>query len=95
MYFDVLWVYLSGSWTYDGFQLDLKLRFKDGDLSKYVESGEWHLIGFPAKRNVEFYSCCVEPYYDLTWSIIISRKSLFYTYNLVLPCVLLMLIGKT
>ena len=71
----------------------MTLKFEEGDLSKYVESGEWYLIGFPAKRNVEYYSCCAEPYPDLTWKIIISRKSLFYTYNLVLPCVLLMLIG--
>ena len=47
----------------------------------------------PAVRNVEYYSCCIEPYPDLTYTVIIARKSLFYTYNLVLPCVLLMMIG--
>ena len=49
--------------------------------------------GMPAVRNVEFYSCCVEPYVDVTYEIIIRRKPMFFTYNLVFPCVLLMGIG--
>lgn len=90
----MLYDIFTGSWTYDGFQLDLKLRLDHGDLSKYIVSGEWDLIGMPAVRNVEYYTCCIEPYPDLTYTVIIARKSLFYTYNLVLPCVLLMMIGK-
>ena len=34
-----------GSWTYNGFQLDLRLRQKGVDLSNYVVNGEWSLIG--------------------------------------------------
>ncbi|CAL1283247.1 unnamed protein product [Larinioides sclopetarius] len=35
-----------GSWTYDGFQLDLRLASEDGgDLSTYITNGEWDLIG--------------------------------------------------
>ena len=64
-----------------------------GDLTKFIESGEWDLIGMPAKRNVEYYSCCAEPYVDVTYTIIIRRKPMFFTYNLVFPCVLLMGIG--
>ena len=82
-----------GSWTYDGYQLDLRNLKGTGDLSKFIESGEWTLVGMPAKRNVEYYSCCVEPYVDVTYTIIIKRKPMFFTYNLVFPCVLLMGIG--
>ena len=82
-----------GSWTYDGFQLDL-INLKDsGDLSKFLRNGEWDLISMPAIRNVEYYSCCAEPYVDVTYSIVIRRKPMFFTYNLVFPCVLLMGIG--
>lgn len=82
-----------GSWTYDGFQLDLINLKETGDLTKFIESGEWDLIGMPARRNVEYYSCCAEPYVDVTYTIIIRRKPMFFTYNLVFPCVLLMGIG--
>ena len=82
-----------GSWTYDGFQLDLINLKESGDLSKYISSGEWDLEGMPAKRSVEYYSCCAEPYVDVTYTIIIKRKPMFFTYNLVFPCVLLMGIG--
>ena len=82
-----------GSWTYDGFQLDLINLKESGDLSKYIPSGEWDLEGMPAERHVEYYSCCAEPYVDVTYTIIIKRKPMFFTYNLVFPCVLLMGIG--
>jgi|SRR6218665_285014 len=39
-----------GSWTYDGFQLDLRNLKETGDLTKYTISGEWDLVGMPAAR---------------------------------------------
>jgi len=42
---------------------------------------------------VEIYSCCSEPYVDITYTIVLRRKPMFFTYNLVFPCVLLMAIG--
>jgi len=39
-----------GSWTYDGFQMDLVNLSWSGDLSKYTTSGEWDLVGMPAAR---------------------------------------------
>lgn len=35
-----------GSWTYDGFQIDLRMSSEEGgDLSTYITNGEWELIG--------------------------------------------------
>ncbi|XP_013418084.1 neuronal acetylcholine receptor subunit alpha-5 isoform X2 [Lingula anatina] len=79
-----------GSWTYDGFQLDV--FFYDGekvDLKDYVESNEWVVMDSPAKKNVKTYPCCPEPFPDLTFTIRFRRKVAFYNYILVLPCVLL------
>jgi len=79
-----------GSWTYDGFKLDLKLKDKDGgDLATYVDNGEWHLIGVPATRNEVFYDCCPAPYLDITFTIRIRRRTLYYFFNLIVPCVLI------
>ena len=59
------------------------------DITDYVHSNEWELIGNPAKRTVRYYSCCTEPYPDLTFTIRLKRIAVFYNYILVLPCVLL------
>jgi len=34
-----------GSWTYNGFQLDLRLSKDTFDLTNYVSNGEWELLG--------------------------------------------------
>ncbi|XP_055847513.1 neuronal acetylcholine receptor subunit alpha-7-like isoform X2 [Episyrphus balteatus] len=79
-----------GSWTYDGFQLDLQLQDETGgDISSYVLNGEWELLGVPGKRNEIYYNCCPEPYIDITFAIIIRRRTLYYFFNLIIPCVLI------
>jgi len=78
-----------GSWTYDGFKLDLKLKDEKGDLGTYVDNGEWHLLDVPATRNEVFYECCPAPYLDITFIIKIRRRTLYYFFNLIVPCVLI------
>ncbi|XP_037079758.1 acetylcholine receptor subunit alpha-type acr-16-like isoform X8 [Pollicipes pollicipes] len=34
-----------GSWTYDGWQLDLILPSEEGDASNFIPNGEWTLLG--------------------------------------------------
>ncbi|XP_071516469.1 acetylcholine receptor subunit alpha-like isoform X5 [Panulirus ornatus] len=84
-----------GSWTYDGFQVDLRhLDEKEGtnvvemgvDLSEFYMSVEWDILEVPAVRHEKFYTCCDEPYLDITFNITMRRKTLFYTVNLIIPC---------
>ena len=37
-------------------------------------------------RSEKFYTCCVESYLDITFNITMRRKTLFYTVNLIIPC---------
>nr|AFJ04794.1 nicotinic acetylcholine receptor alpha2 subunit [Periplaneta americana] len=85
-----------GSWTYDGFQIDLKhinQKFDDNkvevgiDLREYYPSVEWDILGVPAERHEKYYPCCAEPYPDIFFNITLRRKTLFYTVNLIVPCV--------
>ncbi|OWR43038.1 nicotinic acetylcholine receptor subunit alpha 3 [Danaus plexippus plexippus] len=84
-----------GSWTYDGFQVDLRhIDEARGtnvvelgvDLSEFYTSVEWDILEVPAVRNEKFYTCCDEPYLDITFNITMRRKTLFYTVNLIIPC---------
>ncbi len=45
--------------------------------------------GVPAKRNVVTYDCCPEEYIDLTFTVNIRRRKLYYVFNLVVPCLFL------
>jgi nicotinic acetylcholine receptor len=40
----------------------------------------------PAKRSVVVYACCPEPYIDITYTIHIRRRTLYYGINLIIPC---------
>ncbi|GIY27602.1 acetylcholine receptor subunit alpha-type acr-16 [Caerostris extrusa] len=78
-----------GSWTYDGFQLDLRLASEDGgDLSitsPMASGSDW-----PSRSEKrDFYACCPEPYVDITFTIHIRRRTLYYGFNLIIPCVLI------
>ena len=57
------------------------------DMSEYYESVEWDILMIPAKYNEEYYDCCPEPYPDITFNLTMRRKTLFYTVNLIIPCV--------
>ncbi|XP_071560476.1 nicotinic acetylcholine receptor beta2 isoform X1 [Temnothorax nylanderi] len=85
-----------GSWTYNGAQVDLKhMKQEPGsnivaigiDLTDFYLSVEWDILEVPAARNEEYYPCCEEPYSDITFNITMRRKTLFYTVNLIIPCV--------
>ncbi|CAB0043657.1 unnamed protein product [Trichogramma brassicae] len=77
------------SWTYDGYQLQLEKQSEQGDVSNYQPNGEFDLVNFTAKRNEEYYSCCPEPYPDITYEIRLRRRPMFYVFNLILPCILI------
>ncbi|XP_014216495.2 neuronal acetylcholine receptor subunit alpha-10-like [Copidosoma floridanum] len=77
------------SWTYDGYQLELERQSEQGDVSNYQANGEFDLVDFSATRNVQFYSCCPEPYPDITYEIRLRRRPMFYVFNLILPCILI------
>lgn len=78
-----------GSWAYDGYQVDVTNRSLDVDTTRYVDNGEWTLIGTKAVRRVVRYPCCPEPFPDVTFYIHIRRRVLYYAFNVIIPCALL------
>ncbi|XP_045215194.2 acetylcholine receptor subunit alpha-L1-like [Mercenaria mercenaria] len=88
-------------WTYDGHEVDLQHVWEEQgvmqgnqmvipkgvDLCDYYQNVEWDIINVTARRKEKFYPCCPEPYPDITFNITIRRRSLFYTINLIMPCI--------
>ena len=59
-----------------------------GDISVFVKNSEWVVENIPAQRNVFYYSCCAEPYPDVTFSIVLDRRPAFYLMTMLFPCIL-------
>uniref|UniRef100_A0A669CYI6 Cholinergic receptor, nicotinic, alpha 4b n=2 Tax=Oreochromis TaxID=8139 RepID=A0A669CYI6_ORENI len=78
-----------GSWTYDRAKIDLISMASDVDQMDYWESGEWVIVNAVGKYNTKKYECCTEIYADITYYFIIRRLPLFYTINLIIPCLLI------
>ncbi|XP_041085427.1 neuronal acetylcholine receptor subunit alpha-9-I-like isoform X1 [Polyodon spathula] len=78
-----------GSWTYNGNQIDIDMGMDSGDLSDFVENVEWEVHGMPAAKNVIMYGCCSDPYPDITYTLLLKRRSSFYIFNLLIPCVMI------
>ncbi|PIC17286.1 hypothetical protein B9Z55_023582 [Caenorhabditis nigoni] len=60
------------------------------DLSGYYPSLEWDLMELNSARHEKIYAgCCGQDFYiDITFKIEIRRKTLFYTVNLMIPCMM-------
>ncbi|XP_054444234.1 neuronal acetylcholine receptor subunit alpha-3 [Pteronotus mesoamericanus] len=78
-----------GSWSYDKAKIDLVLIGSSMNLKDYWESGEWAIIRAPGYKHDIKYNCCEEIYPDITYSLYIRRLPLFYTINLIIPCLLI------
>uniref|UniRef100_A0A3Q3NA34 Neuronal acetylcholine receptor subunit alpha-2-like n=1 Tax=Mastacembelus armatus TaxID=205130 RepID=A0A3Q3NA34_9TELE len=78
-----------GSWTYDRAKIDLEPFEDTVDLKDYWESGEWAIVNAVGTYNTKKYDCCHEIYPDITYYFVIRRLPLFYTINLIIPCLLI------
>ena len=71
-----------------------KRMFIQWEQGKNYRTKEMGLLSFtfsgvPATRNEVIYECCPEPYLDITFTIKIRRRTVYYFFNLIVPCVLI------
>ncbi|XP_032806244.1 neuronal acetylcholine receptor subunit beta-4-like isoform X2 [Petromyzon marinus] len=74
------------SWTYDHTEIDLVLKNDFATMDDFTPSGEWDIVSLPGRKNE---NPSDPAYVDITYDFIIKRKPLFYTINLIIPCVLI------
>ncbi|XP_016057850.1 PREDICTED: neuronal acetylcholine receptor subunit alpha-4 isoform X2 [Miniopterus natalensis] len=77
-----------GSWTYDKAKIDLVSMHRRVDQLDFWESGEWVIVEAVGTYNTRKYECCAEVYPDITYAFVIRRLPLFYSVNLLAPCLL-------
>jgi len=64
-----------GSWTYNGWKLDLVLKSSSIDISSYTMNKYWEMVNTSATRNEVFYECCPEPYLDISFTMTLRRRN--------------------
>jgi len=77
------------SWMYDGTKVNVTNRTNNVDLENYVPNGEWELLDTRLISGVSYFPLGPEPYPYVTVSLKIRRKTLYYMYNIVFPCMMM------
>ncbi|CAG5131995.1 unnamed protein product [Candidula unifasciata] len=80
-----------GSWTHKGKALKYSFyKNRDKlDLVDYLKSGSWDIIDCPGKIVTYRDDVNGDDKEQIIFQFVIRRKSLFYTVNLIIPCVLI------
>ncbi|KAH3703110.1 hypothetical protein DPMN_078139 [Dreissena polymorpha] len=80
-----------GSWIYSGAWMDYEKMYDDRaiELSTYVNNSEWDLLSVVLEKGFRMHSCCDDTYPDLTYTLQVRRKTFYYIFNIIVPCIML------
>ena len=78
-----------GSWVYDKTGINILEDNRLMVTSQYVNSSEWDVVQTKKVIHKVLYGCCPIPFVDITFKITLLRKPLYYVWNIITPCVLL------
>ncbi|XP_067932983.1 acetylcholine receptor subunit alpha-type acr-16-like [Watersipora subatra] len=81
-----------GSWSYDGFQVNIWNKMATMDMTHALKNSEFEVIDSKIKRFITYYDCCIEPYPDIKVYIHIRRQTIQHIFNIVIPCITLSII---
>ena len=78
-----------GAWTHGKSRIDLKMIRNETNTNVFRVSGEWEILDAKGIKHERKYNCCPEIFPDIVYSFHIRRLPLFYTINLIIPCLLI------
>lgn len=80
-----------GSWTFREDQLNFTfyMNMNSLDVTDYLKSGTWDILDSPAKIEMVPHPGTGEKKTMVIFTFRLRRKTLFYTVNLIIPCVLI------
>ncbi|XP_050097033.1 neuronal acetylcholine receptor subunit alpha-2-like [Anopheles aquasalis] len=78
-----------GSWTFDGFKLNLTIS-NEPEVDIMLKNSEWKIRKVVSERHTKYYSCCTEPYIDITYNVTMQRHSDTHRNIIVIPALVIM-----
>ena len=78
-----------GSWAYSTPELHLIQGVEPFTTTSYINSSEWDLHNIKQEVKVEMFKA---PYSSLSIEYSLERKPLYYLFNVLVPCIILMII---
>ncbi|KAK2146415.1 hypothetical protein LSH36_610g01033 [Paralvinella palmiformis] len=78
-----------GSWIYSAESMDFESSLESINLEYYVDNSEWQLLAIEFEKSVRQYSCCPSPHPDLTYTLHMRRRTFYYVFNIIVPCIML------
>uniref|UniRef100_A0A182FWX7 Uncharacterized protein n=2 Tax=Anopheles albimanus TaxID=7167 RepID=A0A182FWX7_ANOAL len=78
-----------GSWTFDGFKLNLTIS-SEPEVDIMLKNSEWKIRKVVSERHTKYYSCCTEPYIDITYNVTMQRHSDTHRNIIVIPALVIM-----
>uniref|UniRef100_A0AAG5D8T3 Neurotransmitter-gated ion-channel ligand-binding domain-containing protein n=1 Tax=Anopheles atroparvus TaxID=41427 RepID=A0AAG5D8T3_ANOAO len=79
-----------GSWTFDGYKLNLTLG-EDPQIETLVTNSEWKILKVVPVRHTTYYPCCTEPYIDVTYNVTLQRQSDTHRAIVVIPALVIIM----
>ncbi|XP_028397345.1 neuronal acetylcholine receptor subunit alpha-5-like [Dendronephthya gigantea] len=74
-----------GSWTYSGYKINVSHSDENVAMIDYIRNGEWDVKSAILSQNFRYYLPDNIPYPDITLTLKIKRRPLYYTLQLILP----------
>ena len=62
-------------------------------MDAYIKNGEWFLKDITSYSESISYDCCPEKYPFVMFEIHIRRRTLYFVFNLIFPCILISLMS--
>ncbi|KAG5679171.1 hypothetical protein PVAND_008761 [Polypedilum vanderplanki] len=84
-----------GSWTYNAYQLNLFLDKEKPAETDHFHHVEWDLLKVTGERHEKYYSCCPEPYPDITFYLQFRRRSPMFKAIAVVPAAVIVFMTLT
>jgi len=85
--------FVFGSWGNDGGKIDYSMPPIADATGDYIKNGQWNLVDLNITRHSLKYSCCPNPYIDITYTLKVERDQRYPILNFVVPSVLLSILS--
>ena len=78
-----------GSWIYSGAWIDFNSSIDKIYMDGFIDNSEWDLLTIRFDKTYRRHPSSHEEHPDLLFSLHIRRRTLYYKFNIIAPCIML------